>query len=1047
MTSERWQQVEKLYQAALEREPSQRAAFLKEACAGDEALRQEVESLLGYQTQAERFIETPALEAAAQLLADNQIRSTAPVRSASPRHALVGQTVSHYRILDKLGEGGMGIVFKAQDLRLERQVALKFLSPQVIPDAEEKERFMREAKAASALDHLNIGTIHEIAETADGHLFIVMAYYEGDTLKQKIDRGPLPLEEALDMALQMARGLAKAHDRQIVHRDVKPANVVVSREGVVKVIDFGLAKLGGLTKITKSRTTMGTVAYMSPEQARGEEVDQRTDVWSLGVVLYEMLAGQLPFPGEHSEAILHAILTRKPKPIKQLRAEVPVAIEQIIHLALEKELKARYLSAGEVLKDLTEYQSNLVSRSAGLSRGRVLAGWIKQKRVAVPGMLLLLLLGSLLGWYSHRQAKIRWAREKALPEIRRLIDEEKYTAAFTIAQEAEKYIPLDPLIVKLWPDMSGLVSVHTTPTAAEVYMKDYSAVQGAWTYLGRSPLKKVRLPREELRLKAEKKGFATVETVEDVEDVLWRESPISLKLDPEGSLPPGMVRVSAQTSPYSLSNPGFEQLAPVQLADYWMDRYEVTNKQFKQFVDSGGYQKRQYWKHPFVKEGRTLAWEEALAEFHDATGRPGPSTWEAGDYPQGEADYPVRGVSWYEAAAYAEFEGKSLPSIYHWSNAAMPALAPYSVPLSNFSGRGPARVGAYQGMSRSGTYDMAGNVKEWCWNEADQHKRYILGGGWDEPVYMFHEADAHSPFHRYANFGFRCVRYPSPDTLSKTVTGPLAPTVRNYAEEHPIQEEVFRVYQSLYSYDKTALSSITESTDESHPDWKKERITLAAAYGRERVIAYLFLPKKATPPYQTITYFPGSYAIGLGTKGLIDLSWIDFILKSGRALFYPIYKGTYERGDELKSDYPDMTTFYRDHVIYWSKDLARGIDYLETRPEIDHDKIGFFGLSWGGALGALLPALETRLKVSVLLVGGFYLQKARPEVDQINFAPRVRIPTLMLNGRYDFGFRRRPPKTQCSVCSERLKSTSAMSFLRQGTWSPRIRVLKRPSIG
>ena len=212
------------------------------------------------------------------------------------------KTVSHYKILEHLGGGGMGIVYKAQDLKLDRDVALKFLPPEFTRDPDAKQRFMQEAKAASSLQHPNICTIHDIDQTEDGQIFIVMDLYEGETLKSKIERGPTSIDEAVEIALQMARGLAKAHEHGIVHRDIKPANVIVTRDGLVKIIDFGLAKLTGRTMLTKIGSTIGTAAYMSPEQARGEDVDQRTDIWSLGVVLYEMLTGRLPFRGDHESA-------------------------------------------------------------------------------------------------------------------------------------------------------------------------------------------------------------------------------------------------------------------------------------------------------------------------------------------------------------------------------------------------------------------------------------------------------------------------------------------------------------------------------------------------------------------------------------------------------------------------------------------------------------------------------------------------------------------------------------------------------------------------
>ena len=220
---------------------------------------------------------------------------------------MIGQTVSHYKILEKLGEGGMGVVYKAEDTKLERTVALKFLSPRAIGTAEEQVRFVREAQAAAALNHANICTIHEIDEH-DGQRFIAMEFVEGQSLKAKIGSGPLPLDDAVDIAAQVGEGLREAHEKGIVHRDVKSANIMVTPRGQVKVMDFGLAKAPGRTQLTEAGTTLGTVAYMSPEQGRGDAVDARSDIWSLGVVLYEMVSGQLPFEGDHEQAIIYAII-------------------------------------------------------------------------------------------------------------------------------------------------------------------------------------------------------------------------------------------------------------------------------------------------------------------------------------------------------------------------------------------------------------------------------------------------------------------------------------------------------------------------------------------------------------------------------------------------------------------------------------------------------------------------------------------------------------------------------------------------------------------
>ena len=313
MKPERWQHIQNLYHGALEREPVERSTFLDKACAGDEALRGEVESLLTHHQQAGSFIETPALKEARDLL-ENQ------------PYSKVGRQIGAYKVLSLLGVGGMGEVYLAQDSRLERKVALKLLPPEFTQDEDRVRRFEREARAASALNHPNILTIHEIGET-DGTTFIATEFIEGETLRQRLAQRRMKLSELLDIAIQVSSALAAAHEGGIVHRDIKPENIMLRRDGYVKVLDFGLAKLidprlapvatqtvAESTLKTASGILMGTAHYMSPEQVLGEEVDHRTDIFSLGVLLYEMATGSQPFQGNSPAAIFDAILHKTPHP-------------------------------------------------------------------------------------------------------------------------------------------------------------------------------------------------------------------------------------------------------------------------------------------------------------------------------------------------------------------------------------------------------------------------------------------------------------------------------------------------------------------------------------------------------------------------------------------------------------------------------------------------------------------------------------------------------------------------------------------------------------
>jgi serine/threonine protein kinase/tetratricopeptide (TPR) repeat protein len=286
---------------------------------------------------------------------------------------MIGQTISHYKILEKLGEGGMGVVYKAEDTKLKRTVALKFLSPQALGTEDEKNRFIHEAQSAAALNHPNICTVHEIDER-EGQPFIAMEYIEGQSLKDIIASGPLKLGEARNIAMQIAEGLHEAHRRSIVHRDIKPANIMITDAGRVKIMDFGLAKSPGKTQLTREGTTIGTVAYMSPEQARGEKVDHRTDIWSLGVVLYEMISGQSPFKGDHEQAIVYSIVNEEPRPLTHLRTAVPVELERIARKAMAKSPRDRYQHADELMVDLRSLTVEI--DSAGVTTGPAKKGLV-----------------------------------------------------------------------------------------------------------------------------------------------------------------------------------------------------------------------------------------------------------------------------------------------------------------------------------------------------------------------------------------------------------------------------------------------------------------------------------------------------------------------------------------------------------------------------------------------------------------------------------------------------------------------------------------------
>jgi predicted Ser/Thr protein kinase/dienelactone hydrolase len=884
---------------------------------------------------------------------------------------MIGQTISHYRIAKKLGEGGMGVVYEAEDTKLGRPVALKFLPEGVAQDEASRKRFLYEARAAAALNHSNICTVYEIDEELG---FLAMEYIDGETVEAKRKRRPLPIEEALDIAIQTATGLRVAHEKGIVHRDIKSANLMVTTEGQVKVMDFGLARLSNRTRMTRTGSSLGTPAYMAPETFRGDEADERSDIWSLGVVIHEMIAGRLPFDADSEAALLYAVLNKEPEPLTALRTDVPLELDRIVRKTLAKDRGSRYQHVDDLAVDLKALRRGGLPSPAKASPPKA-KGW----KMAAIAAAALLAVGAAGFWTWRERSRI--AHETAVRQVETLADAGAMIEAYRLAQVLDERNPNDPAMQRVWEAVGPAREILTDPPGADVYIRDYLQPESEWIRLGQSPLKPGRLPYLFLSLRITKEGYSDVE---------WALRPVvvpPVKLTPTESTPPGMVFVMGTGRPGQ----------PVPLDDFWLDRYETTNAEYKKFVDAGGYRDRKFWKQPFVEGNRVLGWDEAMARFQDSTGRPGPAHWDLGSYPEGAANLPVAGVSWFEAAAYAEFAGKELPTVHHWRQAAIfQSISSEIVLLSNFAGKGPAAPGTFQGASFFGSYDMAGNVKEWCWN-ASGDKRYILGGDWTDPSYMFIESDGRSPFERGATFGFRCARYTRP--IPEKLRAPVTRSIRDYSVEEPVSDDQFRAYKSLYSYDRAPLEEKIEATDDSDPFWRVETITFDAAYGHERVIAYLYLPKEGNPPYQTVVHFPAAYALFMDKIDSVGLHWIRHFVQSGRALLHPIYKGTYERRSKTPLSGP---LAWRDQQFQWCKDLGRSIDYLETRRDIDRSKLAYQGISMGAIAALPCVAVEDRLQAAILQGGGLPPSKGAPEGDPINFAPRIRIPVLMINGKNDF---------------------------------------------
>jgi dienelactone hydrolase len=731
---------------------------------------------------------------------------------------------------------------------------------------------------------------------------------------------------------------------------------------------------------------------MAPEQAAGERtVDQRADVYAVGALLYEMLSGAPAFAGTWQQIVMEKMARDAPSLASRV-PDAPAPLVRLVDRCLARDPAARPASAESLLRELRELRALAVASAPS-------ASW--RARLVAMAVVAIAAMGVGAGLYLHER-RTTWVRITAIPTIQRLLDSDQLDSAFALATEVEQRAPGDSVLATLWPVLSQTQRFLSEPSGAEVARAALNDPTH-WIRVGTTPTGEVRIPRTAWYYRYSKPGYRAV-TVMGARlggSYVPIPSPIPLRRlsDPDTD----MVLLRGKGLVGTLY--GLPPTETFDLPDFRMDAREVTNRQYEAFVAAGGYANRALWDSTIVRDGKPLAWDDAKRLFVDRTGQPGPSSWEGSAPPLGTEDLPVGGVSWYEARAYARFVGKELPTVLEWNAAAIPDAARWVVPHGRYDATGPVRGGDRRSVSPRGVYDMAGNVREWTLNARTPGSRYILGGGWSDPQYMFSELYDQPELDRSAINGIRLVRRRGTTPDLARASAPIPGLTRDYEKARPVDDATFRAFLALYDYDRTPLNARVVARDSSNADWVREEIEFDVPGDSIRMAAMLYLPRRVAPPYQVVVEFPASDALFMTDRRAPSMSYADFYVRSGRALLYPIYEHMYGRGPSLGGDdVPDGTIAHRDRMIRWAREMRRSVDYAMTRPDLDTARIAFAGTSLGGRTAGVLLALEPRFKAAVLNVPGLSMLPMRPEEDPVNFLPRVHLPVLMLSGKYDSSF-------------------------------------------
>tara|TARA_E500000331_G_scaffold80466_1_gene76043 strand:+ start:508 stop:2763 length:2256 start_codon:yes stop_codon:yes gene_type:complete len=604
-----------------------------------------------------------------------------------------------------------------------------------------------------------------------------------------------------------------------------------------------------------------------------------------------------------------------------------------------------------------------------------------------------------------------WVNNFMLPQVQDFISKDDNVAAWLTSSRINSFAPFFSTISGEDENISALASIRTQQDGVSVSWKAYGQVDD-WRFLGKTPLKPTRLPRGILKFKLEKEGYETTYFSSSNPSLKFYNSPFDpgwnlepINLQPQGSVPNGMIYIQGGNFVPALTGSGVD---PVFLHPFYIDKFEVTNKDYKEFLDAGGYSNSQYWvEMDFIKDGIALSFEEAKKMMVDSTGMTGPAGWEVGTYLQGTENYPVTGISWYEALAFARYKGNILPPMYHWAKAAFPPdeivspISPKLLKRANFSKEKITNVG--QGEGAYGTFDMAGNAKEWVWNIFGG-RGLTLGGAFDEPTYLASQTAPEPRMNRSLKNGFRTVRLINPRDLNPFGDPIETQAPRDLSYYKPMSEEVFNVYARSYQVSSSRPKHTEVYIDDSHPVWIKEKISLDVGYNNETMDVLIFKPKNSFGPSSPVIIHPGANYYTTPPE-IDDVNpgefSLDFLIKSGKTLVWPAWKGSLNRMPENRSSNEDTLRQFRSQFIAWVDDTDKTLDYLETRSDIDSNNIFYLGMSYGALFNTHTLLFEDRYKGAILYVGGAF-PTYPPLVDGINHLPRIKTPFLMLNGEQDY---------------------------------------------